>query len=74
MKSSPELGCAMAFLTLTLSRILQTFPNIPKQTPTEPSAYLLVLNPNLSIVCVLDLDGNVSYRFTTSYSTWIRKA
>ena len=27
MKSSPELGCAMAFLTLTLSRILQTFPS-----------------------------------------------
>ena len=27
MKTSPELGCAMAFLTLTLSRILQTFPS-----------------------------------------------
>ena len=27
MKSSPELGCAMAFLTLTLSRILQTLPS-----------------------------------------------
>ncbi|WP_290459213.1 cation-translocating P-type ATPase, partial [Romboutsia ilealis] len=27
MKSSSELSCAMAFLTLTLSRILQTFPS-----------------------------------------------
>lgn len=27
MKNSPELGCAMAFLTLTLSRILQTLPS-----------------------------------------------
>lgn len=27
MQNSPELGCAMAFLTLTLSRILQTFPS-----------------------------------------------
>ena len=27
MQKSPELGCAMAFLTLTLSRILQTFPS-----------------------------------------------
>ena len=27
MQKSPELGCAMAFLTLTLSRILQTLPS-----------------------------------------------
>lgn len=27
MQNSPELGCAMAFLTLTLSRILQTLPS-----------------------------------------------
>ena len=27
IKHSPELGCAMAFLTLTLSRILQTLPS-----------------------------------------------
>ena len=33
--------------------------NITKQIPTAPNVYLLVLNPNLNIVCVLDLDGNV---------------
>ena len=33
--------------------------NIVKQIPTAPNVYLLVLNPNLNIVCVLDLDGNV---------------
>ena len=33
--------------------------NITKQIPTAPNAYLLVLNPHLNIVCVLDLDGNV---------------
>ncbi len=42
MKSSPQLGCAMAFLTLTLSRILQTFPS---RSNTE-SIFKLGFNTN----------------------------
>ena len=33
--------------------------NITKQIPTAPNAYLLLVNPNLNILSVFDLDGNV---------------
>ena len=33
--------------------------NMPKHTTTAPKAYLLLLNPSLNIVSVLDLEAKV---------------
>ena len=55
MQTSDALGAAMAFSTITLSRIIQTFA---RQTITAPNAYLLLVNPKLHIGIIRALEEN----------------